>query len=75
MTFASGQTFPGTGPGTIKSVTAGTDLTGGGTSGVVTLYVDTMKVPHLKAANNLTGNQSVTGNIIATELVAADYDC
>jgi hypothetical protein len=37
ITFAAGQTFPGTGPGTIKGVTAGTGLSGGGTTGVVTL--------------------------------------
>jgi trimeric autotransporter adhesin len=35
ITFASGQTFPGTGPGTIMGVTtsAGSGLMGGGTSG------------------------------------------
>jgi trimeric autotransporter adhesin len=37
ITFATGQTFPGTGDGTITGVTAGTGLTGGGTSGNVTL--------------------------------------
>ena len=37
--FVAGQTFPGT--GTIKGVTAGTGLTGGGTSGVVTLNLNT----------------------------------
>jgi len=37
INFASGQTFPGTGPGTISGVTAGTGLSGGGTSGNVTL--------------------------------------
>jgi trimeric autotransporter adhesin len=37
ITFASGQTFPGTGDGTITGVTAGTGLSGGGTSGTVTL--------------------------------------
>lgn len=35
--FVNGQTFPGTGSGTITSVTAGTGLTGGGNSGNVTL--------------------------------------
>ena len=35
ITFATGQTFPGT--GTITGVTAGTGLTGGGNSGNVTL--------------------------------------
>lgn len=37
ITFATGQTFPGTGSGTITGVTAGSGLTGGGTSGNVTL--------------------------------------
>jgi hypothetical protein len=44
ITFAAGQTFPGTGNGTITGVTAGSDLTGGGTSGNVTLNVDTTKI-------------------------------
>jgi len=73
LTFASGQTFPGAGPGTIKGVTAGTDLTGGGTSGVVTLNVDTTKVPQLKAANTFTGNQSVTGSLTTSTGVYSDY--
>jgi hypothetical protein len=57
--FAPGQTFPGT--GTITGVTAGTDLTGGGTSGSVTLNLDTTKVPLLGAANTFTGNQTIAG--------------
>ncbi|MBV9304010.1 MAG: hypothetical protein JOY62_11270 [Acidobacteriaceae bacterium] len=73
ITFASGQTFPGTGPGTITGVTAGTDLTGGGTSGKVTLNLDTTKVPQLNASNNFTGNQGVSGNITATGTITA-YD-
>jgi trimeric autotransporter adhesin len=37
ITFAAGQTFPGAGTGTITGVTAGTGLSGGGSSGSVTL--------------------------------------
>ena len=66
IAFASGQTFPGTGPGTITGVTAGTDLTGGGTSGAVTLKLDTTKVPLLAASNTFTGNQTVSGSVAAT---------
>jgi hypothetical protein len=64
ITFASGQTFPGA--GTITGVIAGTDLTGGGTTGNVTLNLDTTKIPRLAAANILVGNQAVTGNITSS---------
>ena len=64
VTFASGQTFPGT--GSITGVTAGSDLVGGGNSGNVTLNVDTTKVPQLGAANTFTANQMVNGNVTAT---------
>jgi hypothetical protein len=64
FTFAPGQTFPGT--GTITGVTAGSDLTGGGTSGNVTLNLDTTKVPLLGAANTFTANQTVNGTMTAT---------
>ncbi|HTC94541.1 MAG TPA: hypothetical protein VK699_13965 [Terriglobales bacterium] len=37
ISFAGGQTFPGTGTSTITSITAGTGLSGGGNSGNVTL--------------------------------------
>ena len=57
--FANGQTFPGT----ITGVTAGADLTGGGTSGTVTLNLDTTKVPQLATNNTFTGNQTVNGNV------------
>jgi hypothetical protein len=70
ITFATGQTFPGTGAGTITGVTAGKDLTGGGTSGSVTLNLDTTKVPLLAAANTFTGNQTVNGNLSATGTVS-----
>jgi hypothetical protein len=67
ITFASGQTFPGT--GTITGVIAGTDLTGGGTVGNVTLNLDTTKIPRLAAANIFVGNQSVTGNLTASSQI------
>jgi trimeric autotransporter adhesin len=69
ISFVAGQVFPGTGPGTITGVTAGTDLTGGGTSGAVTVNLDTTKVPQLAAANTFTGNQTVNGNLSATGVV------
>jgi hypothetical protein len=69
ITFATGQPFPGTGNGTITGVTAGTALTGGGTTGAVALNLDTTKVPLLAAANTFTGNQTVNGNLSATGVV------
>jgi hypothetical protein len=56
--------------GTITGVTAGTDLTGGGTSGGVTLNLDTTKVPQLNASNIFNGNQSITGNLTTSGLVS-----
>jgi hypothetical protein len=50
-------------PPFITGVIAGTDLTGGGTSGTVTLNLDTSKVPQLGAANTFTANQTVNGTI------------
>jgi hypothetical protein len=51
------------GTGTITGVTAGTDLTGGGTSGKVTLNLDTTKVPQLGVSNTFTGLQNFEGTI------------
>ncbi len=44
-------------------MTAGTDLTGGGTSGNVTLNLDTTKVPQLNAANTFAANQDINGGL------------
>jgi hypothetical protein len=71
ITFAAGQTFPGAGGGGISGVTAGTALTGGGTTGNVTLNLDTTRVPLLTAANIFTGNQTVNGNLTITSLMSA----
>jgi len=57
VTFVSGQKFPGT----VTGVTAGTDLTGGGNGGKVTLNLDTTQVPLLAAANVFTNNQAISG--------------
>jgi len=69
--FATRQTFPGTGAGTITGVTPGTGLTGGGSTGSVTLNLDTTKVPLLAASNTFTGNQTITGNLTASATVSA----
>jgi hypothetical protein len=60
VTFVKDQSFPNA--GTITGVTAGTDLTGGGTSGTVTLNLDITKVPQLN------GNNSFNGSVSATQL-------
>jgi trimeric autotransporter adhesin len=63
QTVSGVWTCANVGTGTITGVTAGTDLTGGGGSGAVTLNLDTTKIPQLKAANTFTGNQTITGNL------------
>jgi len=80
ITFASGQTFPGTGNGTITGVTAGTGLTGGGTTGSVTLSLGSNTCASGSAltalpftcspfatlgANAFTASQTVTGTLTA----------
>jgi hypothetical protein len=64
ITFATGQIFPGA--GTVTGVTAGTDLSGGGTTGNVTLNLNLAatdaRYAQLGAANTFTGNQAFTAN-------------
>lgn len=51
-------------------MTAGSDLTGGGTSGAVTVSLDTTKIPQLNAANTFTASQRVLGDVTSNELVS-----
>ncbi len=68
FTFAPGQTFSGA--GTITGITAGTDLTGGGTGGNVTLNLNTTALnavyPQLAANNTFTGTQTINNTTIMT---------
>jgi hypothetical protein len=70
ITFATGQTFPGTGDGTITGITAGTDLTGGGTSGNVTLNLNTTALnaayAQLAASNTFSGTQTINNTTTVT---------
>ena len=61
LTFATGQTFPGT--GTVTSVGSGLGLMGGPITTSGTLAIDTTVVPQLNKANAFTGNQTVNGNV------------
>src|SRR5580700_3528601 len=69
FTFATGQTFPGTGDGSVTSVATGLGLKGGTIIKAGTLTIDTTVVPQLAAANTFTGNQTVKGNLSATGVV------
>jgi hypothetical protein len=68
VTFATGQTFPGT--GTVTSVASGLGLTGGPITTSGTLTIDTTVVPQLAANNTFTGNQTVNANVTATNVTA-----
>ncbi len=61
ITFAPGQTFPGTSKGTVTGVTAGTGLIGGGATGNLTLGIDTTKVPLLGVANTFAAPHHLCG--------------
>jgi hypothetical protein len=61
VTFAPGQTFPGT--STITDVSAGSGLVGGGTTGTVTVNVDSTKVPLLANANTFAATQTINGDL------------
>jgi hypothetical protein len=65
ITFAAGQTFPGA--GTITGVTAGTGLSGGGTSGTVPLSLNTGytdgRYAQLGANNIFSGVQVINNNV------------
>ncbi|MGA2735829.1 MAG: YncE family protein [Bryobacteraceae bacterium] len=85
ISFAAGQTFPGTGAGTVTSVGSGTGLTGGPITGSGTLGLASnacaagdalTALPFTCApfatlgANTFTGNQIVAGNVTATGSIA-----
>ncbi|MGO9272412.1 MAG: beta strand repeat-containing protein, partial [Terriglobia bacterium] len=59
LTTTASPCGSGGGGGTISGVTAGTDLTGGGTSGMVTLNLDTTKVPQLGTPNTFAATQTI----------------
>jgi hypothetical protein len=65
VSFASGQTFPGT--GTITGVTAGTGLSGGGTSGTVPVSLNTTytdgRYAQLAANNTFSGVQTINNSL------------
>ncbi|HEV2234291.1 MAG TPA: hypothetical protein VGV68_12930, partial [Terriglobia bacterium] len=70
VAFASGQTFPGTGNGTITGVTAGSGLVGGGMSGNIQLAVDPT-VARTNASNMFGAAQIVNGTMTATSFTGS----
>ena len=72
ISFAAGQTFPGTGTGngTVTSVGSGLGLTGGPITSSGALSINTSVVPQLAANNAFTGNQSISGSLSASGAVS-----
>ena len=65
ITFASGQAFPGTGPGTITGITTSSPLTGSGTSGSVALGLNESAL-----ATAITPTLETTFNVLYPQLAA-----
>jgi hypothetical protein len=65
LTFAPGQTFPGTGTGdgSVTSIATGLGLTGGPITKTGTISINTTVVPQLSVANTFSANQTVNGAI------------
>lgn len=72
ISFAAGQSFPGTGTGngTVTSVGSGLGLTGGPITSSGALSINTAVVPQLAANNAFTGNQSISGSLSASGTVS-----
>ena len=62
FTFATGQTFPGTGDGSVTSVATGLGLKGGPITKTGTLSIDTTVVPQLAVANTFKAEQTITAS-------------
>ena len=62
ITFATGQTFPGTGDGSVTSVATGLGLKGGAITKTGTLTIDTTVVPQLAVANTFKAEQTITAS-------------
>jgi hypothetical protein len=73
VNFVSSQTFPGV--GTITGITAGTDLTGGGTTGNVSLNLDLIatdaRYAQLGTANTFSGTITTAGAVLPSTGTAA----